>query len=209
MSDKSDMRRKDLEHNNIDDAYELIDQMSEGVLATIASHSDPSIRPVNHVRIDNSIYFHGARSGEKIQGVGKRVSFNVYRPLSLIPSYWCDLQSACPATALFQSVIIKGQLNIVLDHKIKANAFQKLMEKLQPEGQHLNFNTNIDFYKKSMDHVGMFEIPIETFSYKLKLGQNWDQEKIELVKGHLHQRGHSLDLETLKLMDRFLVIDHH
>jgi nitroimidazol reductase NimA-like FMN-containing flavoprotein (pyridoxamine 5'-phosphate oxidase superfamily) len=100
---------------------------------------------MNFVRIENNIYFHGARSGEKIEGQGKSASFSAYKSLSIIPSYWSDEKSACPAIALFQSVIVKGQFEQVDSLEVKAMALQKLMEKLQPEGKYLSFRLKFRF----------------------------------------------------------------
>lgn len=124
------MRRKDFEILDNKKAYEFLDQMNDGVLTTQCEKFGLSSRPMNYVPIGQDIYFHGARNGEKLEGVNKPANFLVYKPLSLIPSYWSDELSGCPATALFQSVVLKGWFGVVEDVNQKSQILQKLMEKL-------------------------------------------------------------------------------
>jgi len=200
------MRRKDFDYKNINETNIFLDAMNDGVLATVTTSGLPSVRPMNFVKVDNIIYFHGARSGEKIEGLSNQASFNVYKPLSLIPSYWSEEKNACPATALFQSVVIKGVLQLVENLEQKAIALQKLMEKLQPEKKYLPLDSNLSFYEKSIERVCVFELPMEEISYKLKLGQNWDLDKRNKIHKLLIERGNSIDLETAKLMDKFGIL---
>ena len=163
----------------------------------------PVVRAMNFVRIDDFIYFHGATSGEKIEGLAQAASFTAYKALSLIPSHWSDERNACPATSLFQSVVVKGVLNLVMNVESRAIVMQKLMEKLQPEGKFLPLNTNSDFYNKSLNRVSIFMLSTADLSYKIKLGQNWDLEKRQKVRSLLLQRGASIDSETVELMEEF------
>lgn len=197
------MRRKDFEIGDLNKGNIFLDQQENGALSTLTKEGAPVIRPMNFVRIGQEIFFHGARTGEKIEGVGKSASFVVYKSLSLIPSYWSDELSACPATALYQSVVVKGIFDRVDNFEVKAQALQKLMEKLQPEGKHLTFMDNLDFYKKSIDQLSIFVINQTETSYKVKLGQNWNAEKRIKIRDHLIQRGTAVDLETVKQMEVF------
>ena len=194
------MRRKDFECSNEKEASCFLDSLQEGTLATLTSKGLPSIRPMNFVRIDNFLYFHGAKSGEKVEGLSNKASFNVYRALSLIPSYWLDELSACPATVFYQSVIIKGEINLIIDIEKKSFILQKFMEKLQPERGHLPFPSNLDFYKNSIKGVSIFALSIEELSYKVKLGQNWNEKKRNNIYSKLIERGTLQDIETAKLM---------
>lgn len=197
------MRRKDFEINDINEANQFLDLQHDGILATLLNDGSPSIRAMNFARIDNDIFFHGARSGEKIEGLSKSASFTCYKALSLIPSYWSDEKSACPATVLFQSVVVKGHFERVDSLELKAKALQKLMEKLQPEGKYLSFNANLDFYEKSLEQVSVFMVFQTEISYKVKLGQNWNIEKRNKIRALLVERATPLDLETVEQMEVF------
>ncbi len=201
------MRRKDFEILDNKKAYEFLDQMNDGVLTTQCEKFGLSSRPMNYVPIGQDIYFHGARNGEKLEGVNKPANFLVYKPLSLIPSYWSDELSGCPATALFQSVVLKGWFGVVEDVNQKSQILQKLMEKLQPEGGHLNFTENLAFYEKSIKQVTVFELKVSDISYKVKLGQNWDIVKKNKIRTKLLERSDPIDLETIKIMEAFNIFE--
>ena len=197
------MRRKDFEVSDLAKAYNFLDQMQDGSLATLTKDRTPSVRAMNFVRIENDLYFHGAKMGEKMEGLAVNASFFAYKALSLIPSYWSDEKNACPATALFQSVVVKGQFDLVENLELKAKTLQSLMEKLQPEGNYLPFANHFDFYEKSLKQVSVFVLQQKETSYKVKLGQNWNAEKRQKIYDHLVQRGAAIDHETLRRMDEF------
>lgn len=197
------MRRKDFEILDRTKAFQFLEEMHDGVLTTIAKNNSMSTRPMNFVRIGDDLYFHGARTGEKMDGIGQNSTFSVYRPLSLIPSYWVDELSACPATALFQSVILKGIFENVSLLSDKAEVLQKLMLKLQPEGKYLNFTENFLFYEKALSQVSVFILKSSEITYKVKLGQNWDMKKRMKIKALLLERNQQIDIETVEQMNNF------
>lgn len=201
------MRRKDFECNDVDKAYKFFDTREDGVLSSFTKEGDISSRPMNFVRIDDMVYFHGSRRGEKMEGVSKKGVFNAYESHSIIPSYWFGVQDACPATTFFQSIVIKGNYHLVEDLNKKGLVLQKIMEKLQPEGKHLALDTEVEYYQKELSRLSVFSLSIESFSYKVKLGQNWKIEKREMIKDKLIERGLPGDMKTVSLMREFELID--
>ncbi len=197
------MRRKDYEILDREKMYQFLDSRPDGILSTLTKNNLPSIRTMNFVRIDDDVYFHAARTGEKVEGLDKAASFLVYKSLAMIPSYWSDERSAAPATTLYQSLIVKGKFERVDDFNFKANALQKLMEKLQPEGKYLPFFENLDFYKKEIDGLSIFRVAQNEISFKVKLGQNWKMEKRLKIRDHLVSRGSPTDLETIDRMNEY------
>jgi len=60
--------------------------------------------PVNFVRIDDEIYFHGAKKNRKMEMIAQnpKVSFSVVENYLLILSYFSSTDAlACPATQFF------------------------------------------------------------------------------------------------------------
>lgn len=94
-----------------------------------------------------------------------------------------------------------GVIEIVEDYDEKVEAFQSLMEKYQPEG---NFNPLSDkqMYEKIINATGVFKLIPKSISGKVKLGQNWDDERFDRVIAHLKERGTAQDLDTLKRMEQ-------
>jgi len=188
------MRRKDFECQDKILAFKILDELQDGTLATLNKLGAPTLRPMNYVRIDDVIYFHGASKGERSQGLNQLAVFNAYRTLAIIPSYWSDPVNACPATTLFESISIKGTLEIENNPEVKALALQKFMQKLQPEGKHLSISQNLNYYRQEIDRVAVFKLPITELSFKLKTGQNWNDEKRKVIEKLLRQRAQGFDI---------------
>ena len=81
-----EMRRKDKElpGNRV---KEVLEKTHYGVLGTITEDGYPYTTPINFVYFDNSIYFHSATAGEKLDNIQKndKVSFNVVCDVELLP----------------------------------------------------------------------------------------------------------------------------
>jgi nitroimidazol reductase NimA-like FMN-containing flavoprotein (pyridoxamine 5'-phosphate oxidase superfamily) len=197
------MRRKDFEILDRNKAYQFLDTCLDGVLVTFGENDRLSSRPMNFVRVGESIFFHGARKGEKLIGINRSATFNAYEALSLIPSYWSDVDMACPATALFQSIVIKGHYSLVVDFKEKIIALEALMLKLQPEGGYKSMASHNDLYQREIDGVNVFQLEVNELSFKLKVGQNWTASKLEKVKNELKKRNTPIDQKTLTIIDDY------
>jgi nitroimidazol reductase NimA-like FMN-containing flavoprotein (pyridoxamine 5'-phosphate oxidase superfamily) len=65
-----EMRRKDRLLSN-DEAREILERNDFGVLAVLGDAGYPYAVPLNYVFVDGSIYFHGARTGHKIDAIKK------------------------------------------------------------------------------------------------------------------------------------------
>lgn len=130
-------------------------------------------------------------------------SFSVVEEFSLLPSYFSNDQgNACPATHLFKSVIIDGQIKVIEEYDEKVEALQGLMQKLQSEGgfNHLSDKT---IYEKAINATQVFKLIPSEKKAKFKLGQNFTKERYQRVCEHLKQRGNKQDLETLMLLEEY------
>ncbi len=183
--------------------YSLLDDAEYGTLA-ICKENIPYSLPVNFIRIDNLIYFHGSKKGRKIETIkaNPKASFSVTKELSLIQSYFSSNDNlACPATQFFKSVIIDGQIEFVEKYDEKVLALQKLMEKLQPEGGYRALNDEV--YKKIINATTIYKLIPNQIKAKFKLGQNLNKERFEMIVENLEKRGDELDKDTLSLMKYF------
>ncbi len=72
----SEMRRKDRELKN-DEAIEILKNNTYGVLSTISENGYPYGAPISYIFFNNSIYFHSAIKGHKLDNISNnnRVSF--------------------------------------------------------------------------------------------------------------------------------------
>jgi len=181
----------------------LISDNEYGTLALCVNNKPYSV-PINYVEYKGEIYFHGAKKGKKIEMIKENAfaSFSMVEAYSLLPSYFSTEDGkASPATHLYKSVIIDGEIEFVEDFDEKVRGFTALMQKYQKEGQYLPLSDEI--HKKIIKATAMYKlVPTET-SAKIKFGQNYNKKRYTRVVEHLEKRGTKKDLETLELMKMY------
>ncbi|MCE7735505.1 MAG: flavin-nucleotide-binding protein, partial [Candidatus Heimdallarchaeota archaeon] len=182
----------------------VADHAVVGHLGLIAPSGFPRIVPLNFAAINNVVYFHGAKEGEKFDILKNtpQVSFSIDIPYSFIPSYFESKKSACPATHFFKSVHIRGTGLIVNDMEEKAAAMNELMKKYQPEGKYVKLSPKESMYKKPLLDVGVFKVDPKEITMKMKFGQNLSETKFKAVIESLEERGDKLDLATIEEMKK-------
>ncbi|OXM17143.1 pyridoxamine 5'-phosphate oxidase family protein [Paenibacillus herberti] len=201
------MRRKEFdESRDTAELQQFLHEMSFGFLAVVRPDGSPGITPLNFVYLNGNIYFHGSRAGEKMKNLkaNQEVSFCVAREYALIPSYYIDdSELACPATAYFKSVLLRGTAAPVEDLVEKAEALQAMMAKLQPEGGHLPIAADDERYQGNLKGVAVVRLTVSEVSAKFKFGQNLKEEEREKLADKLEQRGCPFDHETAGLMRKY------
>ncbi|KAB7888214.1 pyridoxamine 5'-phosphate oxidase family protein [Poseidonibacter ostreae] len=181
----------------------ILEDAEYGTLA-ICSDSKPYSLPLNFVAINKEIFFHGGKKGKKINIIknNNSASFSVVESYSLLPSYFStDTGNASPATHMFKSVIIDGEIEFVEDYEQKSNGLAFLMQKYQKEGGYKSLNDAI--YKKIINATCLYKLVPNEISAKFHLGQDYSEERFNRVSEHLKQRGTSKDLKTLALIQEF------
>ena len=118
------MRRKDREID-IKEAITLLSQSNCGILSTIGKNGQPYGVPLNYVYKDNSLYFHCARTGHKLENIenNPKVSFCVIGKTNVLPAEF---------TTEYESVIAFGLASETQGEE-RISALQWLMEKYSPE----------------------------------------------------------------------------
>jgi nitroimidazol reductase NimA-like FMN-containing flavoprotein (pyridoxamine 5'-phosphate oxidase superfamily) len=182
---------------------EVLQQNEYGVLA-ICFEDKPYSVPINFVKMDDNIYFHGGKSGRKLEILQKNqfASFSVVESYSLIQSYFSSNDGlACPATQFFKSIIIDGKIEFLEDYDEKISALDSLMKKLQKEGGYKPLSDEV--YKKTINSVVMYKLIPQTTKAKFKFGQHLTQERFDMIIEHLEKRGDEKDKATIELMKKF------
>lgn len=182
---------------------EILSEIEYGSLA-LSVDNKPYCVPLNFVQLNETIYFHGAKKGKKLDFIKENslASFLVVEAFSVLPSFFATSDNlACPATQLFKSVIIDGVIHMVDDYNEKAQALEALMQKLQKEGKYIPLDDKI--YEKAINATALFKLVPDEISCKFKLGQNFNEERLKRVSQHLEERGTKKDLETLELIMKF------
>ncbi len=180
--------------------YDVLDNAEYGTLA-LSIGDMPYAVPVNFVRIDNALYFHGALKNKKMQIIAQNpvVSFSVVENYALIDSDFSSTDGlACPATQFFKSVSINGVASVVEGRNEKAKVFEALMQKLQPKGGYKPFSDNA--YDTPIKTTAVIKIEIKKITCKFKFGQHLSDERFEMIVYNLLKRGTPIDKKTVEMM---------
>lgn len=145
-----------------EEAKEVLSRGTSGVLALLGDDDYPYAVPISYVYCDSKLYFHGAKSGHKIDAIKKyeKASFCVIDKDDVIPEEY---------TTYFRSVIAFGRIHIMEDESEMRKAIELLAKKYHPDSSKDERNVAIDREWKSLC---MMEFSIEHLSGK---------EAIELV----------------------------
>jgi len=190
---------------DIQQIYSILDKVEYGTLA-LSVDDIPYAVPLNFVRVDDTIYFHGALSNKKMKILSKnpKVSFSVVQNYSLIASFFSSRDGlACPATQFFKSVSIDGEVEMVEGREEKATMLEALMKKLQPEGRYKPFSDAE--YDTAIKATAVVKIVPSKIQCKFKFGQHVSKERFDMILVHLAERNKEIDQETYKMMKQLRV----
>jgi uncharacterized protein len=199
------VRRNEFNVENQEEIRAFLHEMSFGYLASSGEDGWPHLTPLNYVYLNGHIYFHGSHKGEKMRDIAAcgRVAFAVAKEYAIIPSYYSDPHMACPASAFFKSVHIRGTAGRVTDLSEKAAVLSALMGKLQPEGGFDPITPDDPRYVRELKAVAVVRLSIEEMTAKFKFGQNMDEGRRETVISKLQERNRPDDGETAELMRKY------
>lgn len=147
------MRRSDRQMTQ-DEAMELLSRGEYGVLSTIGEDNQPYGVPVSYVLADNSIYFHCAAEGAKLDNILKnnRVCFTVVGLTNILSEKF---------TTVYESTIVFGKACLVDDEE-KVIALKEIVKKYSPD-----FIAEGDEYiNRAKDKTTVVKITIEELSGK-------------------------------------------
>ncbi len=108
-----------------DEAVDILERNTAGVLAVSGDDGYPYAVPLSYVYADGKIYFHSALAGHKIDALeaSDKVSFCVVDADDVVPSEY---------TTYYRSVIAFGRARILRDEQEKMAALRMLGEKYNP-----------------------------------------------------------------------------
>lgn len=115
------MRRKDREKDT-GFALEVLRDCEYATLATINPNGTPYCIPISPILVNNSIYFHCAMEGKKLDNIGENscVCVSCVRHTKLIPEKF---------TTEFESTVAVGTCSVIHDNEEKIMALRVLCEK--------------------------------------------------------------------------------
>lgn len=155
------MRRVDRQQD-LAFSLDLIDRCPHGVVALNTGEDTPYCLPLSFVRKDNTLYFHCATEGRKVDLLRKnpRVCLTFVggdEPAFLSPAMY---------TTYFQSVIVTGTAQQVTDREEQVEALRLLCEKLLPDHMGAAFEAAIS---ASLEATAVWRIQMDQITGKAKL----------------------------------------
>lgn len=154
------MRRKDKE---ITDQKEMKQIFNEAKVCRIGMSDGkrPYIVPMNFGYKNNTIYFHSASSGKKIDLLKQNpdICFEIDIPAAVVKA-----EEACSWTMGYRSLMGEGEAVFIEGTENKYKALNIIME-------HYSENNKWDFDSKMLESIVVFKIEIEYISAK-KSGNN-------------------------------------
>lgn len=109
---------------------EILRKGTNGVLAVTGDDGYPYAVPLSYVYDDGKLYFHGAKTGHKLDAIRRdsRVSFCVVEQDNVVPEEY---------TTYFGSVIVFGRAQEVTDHLEFDIALAALGKRYNPHGDRM------------------------------------------------------------------------
>lgn len=155
------MRRADRQQS-LEFSRALMDGCTHAVVALSTGTDTPYCLPLSLVRVGDSLYFHTAKEGRKIDLLRQNPRVCVTFVGGDIPAY----VDAGYYTTYFQSVIAEGTAVEVTEDAEKVDALRALCQKLTPDamtGDH--FDKAVE---KSLSVTGIWRIDLDNISGKAK-----------------------------------------
>ena len=192
------MRRKHSEITDPKEIQRILTLTNIGRLATNGPDGYPYITPVNFISLRESIYFHCAPKGEKLDNLKRdpRVCFEVDVPLAYIDVGLDPSRPICNLHQLYHCVIIRGMASLVTDESLKLAALNALIAKHEHSD---------DFQKVTADMSGckaceVIEIKPDAISAKSDLFQNKSEQDRRAIAEYLFKRNRPGDRQTASAM---------
>lgn len=138
------------------ESIEILNNATSGVLALLGDDGYPYAVPLSFVYDRGRIWFHGAKSGHKLDAMTRnsKASFCVIDRDQVTPEAY---------TTHYRSVIVFGKMRILEDAQEKRTAIEKLAAKFGSDGDAAGRAAAID---REWEALCMMELTIERMSGK-------------------------------------------
>ena len=155
---KKEMRRKEKAMSR-EECIQVLDAAEYGVLSTVSTDDTPYGTPLNFVYRDDTVYFHCATTGHKIENIqhNNNACFNVVDSVVLMPKEF---------NTQYRSVTIFGTIEIVADEDEKMMAITAIAEKLSPAFP----DEAAAYIKSAFDNIHILKLKVDHMTGKATRG---------------------------------------
>lgn len=180
------MRRKDREMDS-QFGRQIIDKADYGVLSMIDDEK-PYGLPLSIVRNEDVLYFHSAKEGRKVEVLGNNSNVSVvfvgdnkipeYSPTQLEEIENDATKAMQLFTTEFESAIVTGTVDLVVDEAEKIEAMRLICEKYTPDKMR-HFDSAIH---SGLKRTNVYRIEIDNIAAKRK---KYDENGVEMKWGRM------------------------
>lgn len=153
---KKPLRRED---RRLDDAaaMALLKRGEYGILSTLDKNNRPYGIPVNYVVMEESIFFHCATEGRKLENItaNNGASFCVVGETELIPEKF---------STRYESVVASGNADVIENNELKKKALRALVAKYAPN----HVSAGDAYIDKLMGRTAVVRVSIENLAGKAR-----------------------------------------
>lgn len=149
------MRKKEREVDTAQ-AKEILERCEYGILSTVGENGYAYGVPLSYVYIDNTIYFHCAVEGQKLDNlkINDKVSFCVIGQTCILPDKF---------STKYESVIVFGRAKEAFGAE-KKKALIEIINKYSPD----YMNNGLEYIQKADERVKVIKISIEHMTGKAR-----------------------------------------
>lgn len=196
------MRRKDRAMGE-DYGFEIIDKSKYGLVSMIEENDQPYGIPLSIIREENILYFHSAKDGKKVKIFEKNPKLSIaFIGQVQVPENFTEeeldgivedeskavLLISSVFTTEYESVVVKGKVELVEDEKEKIKVMKLICEKYTPTKMKY-FNMAI---KAGLKRTNVYKVKIEDITSKRKkydingeemkwARMEWDNWNVDIV----------------------------
>ena len=150
------IRRKDRALDE-QEAYAILREGGDGVLATMGEDGYPYAVPMNHVLLDGALYLHSAISGHKLENLAfcDRVSYCVVAEREVVPA---------EVSTNYRSAVVFGRAVRVEDREERRKGLMALLQKFCPA----NMEAGLRELQNEFEHTAVIRIDIHRITGKAR-----------------------------------------
>ncbi len=148
--------RRDDRGINIEETKDLLNQGEYGILSMVSKGCEPYGVPLSYCVIDESIYFHCATEGKKLEllSLNNKVSFCVVGKTEILPNKF---------STKYESVIVNGIIVNPPD-KEKQIGLEGLVRKYSPDF----IDEGLKYIEKTIDETKVLKMVVNNISGKAR-----------------------------------------
>ena len=150
------IRRKDRALDE-QEAYAILREGGDGVLATMGEDGYPYAVPMNHALLDGALYLHSAIAGHKLENLAfcDRVSYCVVAEREVVPE---------EVSTNYRSAIVFGRAVRVEDREERRRGLMALLERFCAE----HMEAGLRELENDFDHTAVIRIDIHRITGKAR-----------------------------------------